>query len=118
MLHLQPVTAPDSPPEPYAEAVSRLASVRHALRLVDDHGGGPADDVPDAALAASWAEAAVTRRQLFDRRSAATVQAAAAGLEALLVEQGDGRRPHEEASRLLVEEIRRELAAVSRTLLR
>lgn len=118
MLHLQPVPAPDSPPEPYAEAVSRLASVRHALRLVDDHGGGPADDVPSETLAAGWAEAGLTRRQLFDRRSAATVQAAAAGLEALLVEQGDGRQPHAEASRMLVEEIRRELAAASRTLLR
>ena len=48
MLHLLPDPAPEPQgqpaPEAYAEAVSRLASVRHALRLVDPFGSGPASD--------------------------------------------------------------------------
>lgn len=117
MLHLQPALQPESEARPYAEAVSRLASVRYALRLVDDFGGGPASD-DDALLAASWDDAGKARQRLFDRKSAMTVQATAAGLEALLGERGEGREPHEEASRALVEEIRRELEEVSRSLLR
>ena len=115
MLHLQPVPAPDRERKPYAEAVSRLASIRHALRLVDDYGGGPASDPEgDERIAATWDEAGDSRRRLFDRRSAAAVNATAAGLEALLAEHGQGREPHQEASRTMVEEIRRELAEVSR----
>ena len=117
MLHLQPAIAPESDRKPYAEAVSRLASVRHALRLVDDFGGGPASD-DDALLADSWDDAGKARQRLFDRKSAMTVQATAAGLEALLGERGEGREPHEEAGRALVDEIRRELEEVSRSLLR
>jgi len=117
MLHLQPAIAPESDRKPYAEAVSRLASIRHALRLVDDFGGGPASD-DDALLADSWDDAGKARQRLFDRKSAMTVQATAAGLEALLGERGEGREPHQEAGRVLVEEIRRELEEVSRSLLR
>src|SRR5438309_1118042 len=58
MLHLHPEATPDARPEAYAEAVSRLASVRHALRLVDPFAGGPASDIDDdAPLAAAWDEA-------------------------------------------------------------
>ena len=117
MLHLQPAIAPESDRKPYAEAVSRLASIRHALRLVDDFGGGPASD-DDALLADSWDDAGKARQRLFDRKSAMTVQATAAGLEALLGERGEGREPHQEAGRVLVEEIRRELEEVSRSLFR
>ena len=46
MLHLLPDSGARAAScrEPYAEAVSRLASVRHALRLVEPFGGGPASD--------------------------------------------------------------------------
>ena len=117
MLHLQSTPAPDRDCKPYAEAVSRLASIRHALRLVDDFGGGPASDPDpdgDERIAAAWDEAGDARRRLFDRRSAAAVNATATGLEALLAEHGQGREPHHEASRNMVEEIRRELAEMSR----
>lgn len=117
MLHLQPTPASDQDCKPYAEAVSRLASIRHALRLVDDFGGGPASDPDpdgDERIAAAWDEAGNARRRLFDRRSAAAVNATAAGLEALLDEHGEGRAPHQEASRNMVEEIRRELMEMSR----
>lgn len=118
MLHLQPLPAPESAPRPYAEAVSRLASVRHALRLVDPFGGGPASDLnQDEAIAAAWPEAGEARRRCFDARSARLVGATAAGVEALLNEQHKGLEPHEEASKALVDEIRRGLTDVARLIL-
>ena len=119
MLHLQPIPQLDHEPKPYAEAVARLASIRHALRLVDDFGGGPASDpAGDERIAAAFDDASPVHRTLFDRRSSATVSATAAGLEALMAEHRLGRAPHAEASRTMVEEIRRELAEVSRIVLR
>src|SRR5580765_5277518 len=118
MLHLLPDLAPKPRPEPYAEAVARLASVRHALRLVDPYGGGPASDLEDdETVAAAWNEADDAKRRCFDARSGRLVAATAAGVEALLTEKQSGREPHTEASRLLVEQIRRELAEVSRVVL-
>ena len=118
MLHLLPDPAPQPRPEPYAEAVARLATVRHALRLVDPYGGGPASDMcDDEAISAAWDEADEPKRRWFDARSARLVGATAAGVEVLLAEKQSGREPNEEASRLLVEQIRRELAEVSRVVL-
>ena len=118
MLHLQPVPGSDERPEAYAEAISRLASVRHALRLVDPFGGGPASDVDsDAAVSSAWDEAGEPKRRWFDNRSARLVGATAAGVEALLDERQNGREPHPLASQELVEQIRRELAEVSRFIL-
>jgi hypothetical protein len=113
MLHLlaQPVT--DESPLPYAEAVSRLASVRHALRLVGPYGGGPASDPSDDAVATAWDDAGEARRQLFDRRSQRMIGAAAAGIETLLIERQLGHEPHAAASETLVNEIRRELREVA-----
>lgn len=118
MLHLIPDASPEPrrQPQPYAEAVSRLASIRHALRLVDPYGGGPASDTDDA-VAAAWDRAPQTRRQRFDARSAQLVSATAAGVEALLEQRQAGHEPNEEASQALVEQIRRELAAVSSLIL-
>jgi hypothetical protein len=122
MLHLLPDSAPEPQrpevPEAYAEAISRLASVRHALRLVDPFGSGPASDVDgDAAVACAWDEASDAKRRWFDNRSARLVGATAAGVEALLEERQSGREPHALASQELVEQIRRELAEVSRVIL-
>jgi hypothetical protein len=119
MLHLLPDSAPRPRPEPYAEAVARLASVRHALRLVDPHGGGPASDLEDDdAVAAAWDGANDAKRRSFDKRSSKLVGATAAGVEALLAEQQKGNEPNEEASKLLVEQIRRELAEVAKHIFR
>ncbi|HVM23168.1 MAG TPA: hypothetical protein VM308_07725 [Sphingomicrobium sp.] len=113
MFHLLPQAEPQ--PQAYAEAVSRLASVRHALRLVD---GGFADGpAPDADVAAAWDDAGEARRRLFDRRSARLVGAAAAGIEAMLAERQDGREPHAEASKALADEVRRELRDVANVIL-
>jgi hypothetical protein len=118
MLHLFPDPAPEPRSETYAEAVSRLASVRHALRLVSPFAGGPASDIDDdAVIASAWDAAAESQRRWFDNRSARLVGTTAAGVEALLDERQEGREPHPEASRELVDQIRRELRQVAAIIL-
>lgn len=110
MLNLVPQPEPQVP---YAEAVSRLASVRHALRLVDGgFAAGPAGDV-DADVAAAWPTAGEAKQRWFDRRSAELIGSAAAGIEALLGQRHGGREPHRAASEALVNEISRELREVA-----
>ena len=116
MLHLLPETSPAAQPLAYAEAVSRLASIRHALRLVEPFGSGPASDTNDDSIASAWDSASPEKQRQFDRRSGALVGAAAAGIEALLVEREQGREVHAEATKAMVEEIRRELQDVARIL--
>jgi len=54
----------------HAEAVSRLASIRHALALVEPFGGGPAPDlIEDEAVAGAWDGAGAAKQRCFDRRS-------------------------------------------------
>lgn len=114
MLHLLAQAYPQESPLPYAEAVSRLASVRHALRLVEPFGSGPASDVcSDDVLAAAWDGAGEEKQRLFDRRSERMIVTAAAGIEALLTESREGREPHSGASQALVDQIRRELREVA-----
>ena len=114
MLHLVADFSTESRPQPYAEAVSRLASIRHALRLVGTLGDGPVPDEDDSRIAAVWDQAGDAKQRCFDRRSAQLVGTTAAGLEALLDERQKGREPNAEASQALVDQIRRELASVSR----
>jgi hypothetical protein len=114
MLHLLPESAPEPRPLAYAEAVARLASVRHALRLVEPFGNGPAPDpVDDETVASSWDDAGEAKQRAFERRSARLVGAAAAGLEALLAERQNGRSPTEPATQAMVDQIRRELKDVA-----
>jgi hypothetical protein len=112
MLHLLPQNEPETPAA-YAEAVSRLASVRHALRLVDGgFGNGPEGDL-DGDIATAWPEASEAKQRCFDRRSARLVGTAAAGIEALLSQRHDGREPNAAAAEALTNEIRRELDAIA-----
>lgn len=109
---------PRSSPKPavqaHAEVLSRLASVRHALRLVDPYGAGPAPDPEtDEAIAAAWEVADETKRRRFDVRSGLLVGATVAGIGALMNED----QPNVEASRALVEQIRRELQDVAKVIL-
>jgi hypothetical protein len=119
MLHLLAEPCPDPRPQPYAEAVARLASIRHALRLVNRLGDGPSGDLPDEdeAIAGAWNEVGGVARRRFDQRSAQLVGATAAGVEALLATRDTGSRAHPEASKFLVDQIRRELADVARVVL-
>src|SRR3982751_5377314 len=113
MLHILPQSAPEPRPLPYAAAVSRLASTRHALRLVEPFGSGPASDLgDDEAVAGAWDGAGEAKQRHFDRRSGALVGATAAGLEALLIERQQGREPNQEATQAMVDQIRRELQDV------
>lgn len=112
MLHLNAV--PNDSPLPYAEAVSRLASVRQALRLVSPFGAGPAPDDPsDDVIAAAWRDAGENRRQLFGRRSERMLSAASAGVEAMVIERDEGREPNWAASDAMIEEIHRELRDIA-----
>jgi len=114
MLHLSAQPTPEERPLAYAEAVSRLASVRHALRLVEPFGAGPASDMSgDEPVAAAWEGAGEPRQRLFDRRSARMIAGATAGLEALVIESQEGREPNAAASQALVDQIRRELQEVA-----
>ncbi|MEO7655136.1 MAG: hypothetical protein ABIS23_05580 [Sphingomicrobium sp.] len=94
MLHRHANPAPK--PGPYAEAVTRLATIRRSLRLVDPHGGGPASDL--------------------DSSSGAILGAAIAGLDALTALREQPAPA--EASREMVDRIRRELAEISGIVLR
>ena len=114
MLNLIP--QPEHKPQAYAEAVSRLASVRHALRLVD--GGLSAGPDDDRAIAGAWDQAGEARQRCFDKRSERLVGATAAGVEALVTERQDGREPHILASQALVDQIRRELQDIAGVVLR
>ena len=118
MLHFVPDSIPSDSVAPYPEALARLASIRHALRLVDGFGGGPASD-PDCGLEleTALAEASPARKRCFDSSTSGTAGAAAAGLEALLAERASGREPNAAASRRLAEEIRLGLEEVSRLML-
>ena len=112
MLSLIPQHEPEARPV-VTEAVARLASVRHALRLVDGgFGAGPGDDL-DGEVAAAWPTAGEGRQRWFDRRSERLVNATAAGIEAMLGERHKGREPHRDASRTLVDQIRSELRDVA-----
>jgi hypothetical protein len=110
MLHLVPQYEPSTV---YAEAISRLASVRHALRLVDGgFSAGPEADL-DQEVAGAWDDAGEARQRYFDRRSASLVGTTAAGIEALLSQRAEGREPHVLACKTMVDEIRRELRDVA-----
>ena len=98
----------------HAEAVARLASIRHALRLVEPFASGPASDLAqDEEIAAAWNEAGGAKQRRFDRRSGQLVCAAQAGFEALLAERQSGRGPNIEATRALADQIRRELREIA-----
>ena len=112
MLHLVAQPEPETPAA-FAEAVARLASVRHALRLVNDgFGEGPEPDI-DNHVASVWPEVGQAKQRWFDRRSARLVETTAAGSEVLLDQRQKECEPHRAASLALAEEIRRELREVA-----
>src|SRR5687767_14092082 len=118
MLHLAPQASEHQAPAAYAEAVSRLASIRHALRLVEPTGAGPASDAGDEEMATAWDRASAPAQMLFDRRAARAVAATAAGVEALLIAGQEGCGSNQAASQALVDEIRRELRDIAGIILR
>ena len=80
---------------PYAEAVTRLSSIRQALACVEQFSGeAPSDSMAEAKLAAAWPGASAAKKRVYDARSTRTAAAAAAGLEALAKLHEDGQEPH------------------------
>ena len=88
---------------PYAEAVSRLASIRQALACVEQFSGEiPSDSMAEAKLAAGWPVSSPARQRCFETRSIRAASAAEAGLEAIA-----GQKPHPAA----VARLKRELGS-------
>src|SRR5690349_1662711 len=112
MLHFLPLDF-EPAAAPFAEAGARLHSIRNALRLVDPFGGGPASDLSDEEIAAGWAVSTEATRRCFDARSARTIGAATAGLEAIVQVRECGRVAHDAAVDQVAEAIRDGLADLS-----
>ena len=104
MIHFVPIAADSG--APYAEAVARLASIRHALRLVDPWGGGPADDFGEGELAEAWPATNDSVKRCFANRSERTIGAAAAGIETMVAVRDCGREAHPLAVEQVAELIR------------
>ncbi|MBA2772194.1 MAG: hypothetical protein H0U34_09335 [Sphingomonas sp.] len=105
---LNPVLEPasESAPRPAPEPVIRLASLHKALLAVDAFGGGPASDFDIADMSADWTQASEAERLRFDRRSAALLQVASAGLELVSSHREIGSDVSPAALQLLADEIR------------
>jgi hypothetical protein len=107
MLHLVPDFAPDFEPKTYPEPISRLASLRNALRVVDQFGGGPASDFEDDdQLTARWESAGEAAKRCFDRRSAEMVAVATTGFELISERQKDGVDINPAAKQIIADELR------------
>ena len=118
MLHLfAQAPAPQPSERLHPEPVTRLASLRNALRVVDDFGGGPASDMDDE-LSERWESAGEAARRCFDRRSAELVGAATAGLEAVSFQRDRGTDASVAALRVIAEELKTGLRDLERVLSR
>lgn len=114
MLNLMPQPATESQPHPAPEPVIRLASLHNALRAVDSFGGGPASDFDIDEMSADWAEASEAERRCLDRRSAALLQVASAGLDVVTSQHAIGSEVSPAALQLLADEIRAGLDEIER----
>jgi hypothetical protein len=106
MLHLFAQSPAPQPSERlHPEPVTRLASLRNALRVVDEFGGGPADDMDDE-VSVRWESADEAARRCFDRRSAELVSVATAGLEAVSFQREQGLETNIAALRVIADELK------------
>ena len=118
MLHLfaqEPAAEPRERLHP--EPVTRLASLRNALRVVDDFGGGPAPDFDDDA-SERWESAGEAAKRCFDRRSAELVAVASAGLETVSFQRDKGLDTSVAALRVIADELKAGLRDLERVLSR
>jgi hypothetical protein len=116
MLHLfAQAPAPQPAERLHPEPVTRLASVRNALRVVDEFGGGPADDLDDR-ISARWESADGAARRCFDRRSAELIAVATVGLEAVSFQREQGLDASVTALRVIADELKTGLADLQRIL--
>lgn len=114
MLHLSAQSFESKPAQRrHPEPVTRLASLRNALRAVDEFGGGPAPDFDDEA-ADCWDDSGEAARRCFDRRSAELVAVATAGLGAVSVQREHGLDTSVAALRVIAGELRTGLQDLER----
>ena len=114
MLHLfAQAPAPEPAERLHPEPVTRLASVRNALRIVDEFGGGPADDFDDE-VSARWVSAGGAAKRCFDRRSAELIAVATAGLEAVSFQREQGLDASVTALRVIAGELKTGLKDLER----
>ena len=123
MIHFLPESQPESSPAPYAEAVARLASIRQALRLVEQFEGEPRRPAIDTGggddrIAALWPTARTATHRCFAARSERTAGAAAAGLEVLLSQRAEGGAPKSASVEQLADAIRGGIDDLERLLAR
>lgn len=114
MLHLSAQNPEPQPAERrHPEPVTRLASLRNALRVVDEFGGGPAPDFDDEA-ADRWDDSGDAAKRCFDRRSAELVAVATAGLGAVAGQRDQGLDTSVAALRVIAGELRSGLQDLER----
>jgi hypothetical protein len=114
MLHLfAEAPAPQPSERIHPEPVTRLASLRNALRVVDEFGGGPADDFDDQ-VSARWESADEAAKRCFDRRSAELVAVAATGLDAVSFQREQGLDASVTALRVIADELKTGLQDLER----
>ncbi|MBA3576890.1 MAG: hypothetical protein H0W39_04635 [Sphingomonas sp.] len=116
MLNLS-IPAPERSRKLAPEPVTRLASIRNALRIVDSFGGGPASDFDDEA-AHAWSDSSDASKRCFDRQSSELVAAASAGLEAVSFQRASGLDASVAALRVIADELRGGLEDLDRILSR
>lgn len=110
MIHFipEPVADDRGAQGPYAEAVSRLASIRQALACVEQFAGEEqSDSMAEAKLATVWPVASPAHQRIYEVRSTRTAAAAAAGLEALAALESGNVPPH----RAAIQRLKRELGS-------
>jgi hypothetical protein len=118
MLNLFVQSAAPQPSERiHPEPVTRLASLRNALRVVDQFGGGPASDI-DNELSERWESADGAAQRCFDRRSAELLTIATDGLEAVSFQREQGFDASAAALRVIAEELKEGLRGLERILAR
>jgi hypothetical protein len=118
MLHLfAQAPAPEPAERLHPEPVTRLASLRNALRVVDAFGGGPAGDLDDE-LSVRWESADEAARRCFDRRSAELVGVATVGLEAVSFQREQGLDASVAALRVVADQLKTGLKDLERVLSR
>ena len=114
MIHVVPELPANAATGACAEAIARLATLHHALRLAD-----PAAVAPSAAdVPAAWDTASEASRRCFTARSERAVGAATAGLQAVLAERSAGREPNSRSVERLAQEIRTGIDELQRLLSR
>ena len=114
MLHLfAEAPAPQPSERLHPEPVTRLASLRNALRVVDQFGGGPASDMDDE-ISERWESADEAAKRCFDRRSAELVSVATAGLEAVSFQREQGLEASVAAMRVIADELKAGLKDLER----